>query len=153
MYKKILLPTDGSVNAEKAGKHALWIANTSNAEIVVLYVYELYSPRIGVLPLSIVPGSNETLYEPLREEGKKFVKSFKEKLETLEEEEGYKNIKITAVIEEGRPYNVILNMIESEEFDLVVMGASGRHGLDRYTLGSVTERVVREAKKPVLVIP
>jgi nucleotide-binding universal stress UspA family protein len=153
MYKKILLPTDGSLNAEKAGKHALWLANTSNAEIVVLYVYELYSPRIGVLPLSIVPGSNETLYEPLKEEGKKYAYEFKEKLEALEAEEDYKNIKITAVVEEGRPYNAILNMIESENFDLVVMGASGKHGLDRYTLGSVTERVVRETKKPVLVIP
>ncbi len=33
------------------------------------------------------------------------------------------------------------------------MGASGRHGLDRFVLGSVTERVVREAKKPVMVTP
>lgn len=153
MYKKILLTTDGSLNAEKAGKHALWIANINNAEIVVLYVYELYSSQIGVLPLSIVPGSNERLYEPLKEEGIKFTNEFKEKLEICKEEQGYKNIKITAIIKEGRPYNVILDMVESEDYDLIVMGASGKHGLDRYTLGSVTESIIRDTKKPVFVIP
>ena len=41
-----------------------------------------------------------------------------------------------------------------DKFDLVVMGASGRHSaLDRIALGSVTERVIREAQVPVIIIP
>ncbi len=41
-----------------------------------------------------------------------------------------------------------------EDYDLLVMGASGRHStIDRIALGSVTERVIRESKIPVMVIP
>ena len=46
----------------------------------------------------------------------------------------------------------ILRTIKKENIDLVVIGASGRHGLDRFLLGSVTERVVREANCSVLVV-
>ena len=52
MYKKILLPTDGSENAENAGKHALWLANVSGAEIVVLNVFELYYPKFEFLSIT-----------------------------------------------------------------------------------------------------
>ena len=54
---------------------------------------------------------------------------------------------------EGKPSNEIVNVLDKEDIDLVVMGASGRHGLDRFVIGSVTERVVRNARKPVMVIP
>jgi nucleotide-binding universal stress UspA family protein len=152
MYKKILLPTDGSKNAEKAGKHALWLANVSGAEIVVLNIFELYYPRVAVLPLSMTPGDNEKLFEPLMEEGKALTDDFIARLENSRKESNYKNIKLTGMVKEGRPHQEILKTIKDEKIDLVVMGASGRHGLDRITLGSVTERVVRTAESPVLVI-
>ena len=50
MYNKILLPTDGSINAEKAGKHALWIADESNAEIVALNVIDVNYLQPSYLP-------------------------------------------------------------------------------------------------------
>ena len=65
-----------------------------------------------------------------------------------------KNIHITSVIKEGKAYIEILNAMNEDNIDLVVMGSSGRHSaLDRFTLGSVTERVIREARIPVIVIP
>ena len=152
MYKKILLPTDGSKNAEKAGKHALWLANVSGADIIVLNVFELYYPRVAVLPLSMTPGDNEKLFEPLMEEGKALTNNFIKRLEKTREESNFNKTKIDCMVKEGRPHEVILNTIKDENIDLVVMGASGRHGLDRITLGSVTERVVRTATSPVLVI-
>ena len=153
MYHKILFPTDGSKNAEKAGRHALWIARASNADILILNIYELYSPRMAALPLNIVPASNESSYEPLMEEANNIVEEFKANLERIEHEDVYKEIKISTAVKEGKPYHEILKTIEEEGIDLVVMGASGRHGIDRITLGSVTEKVVRESKKPVMVIP
>jgi nucleotide-binding universal stress UspA family protein len=153
MYKKILLTTDGSENAERAGKHALWIANTDDADIVILNVFELYSPSMAVLPLSTLPGSNEDLYEPLKDEGEKIAEGFRLKLESINAAEDFKDIKISTLVKEGKAYHEILQTIDDEDIDLVVMGASGRHGLDRITLGSVTERVVRESAVPVMVIP
>ncbi|HEY0196098.1 MAG TPA: universal stress protein, partial [Methanobacterium sp.] len=43
MYHKILLPTDGSKFAEKAAKHAIWIASQSNADIIAINVVDTSS--------------------------------------------------------------------------------------------------------------
>ena len=148
MFKKILLPTDGSKNAERAGAQAIELANLSNADIVVLYVVEtnlIESPRLVNYRVS--------LFDELREEGKKVVEDFKERLEESQCKGVCKNANLISMVKEGRPYDVILETINKENIDLTVMGASGRHGLDRFLLGSVTERVVRESKRPVLVVP
>lgn len=147
MYKKILLPTDGSDNAKRAGKHAIWIADASGADIIVLNVVEQYYPQISALP-----NFRESLYDELRDEGEKAVQTFREDLEISQCEGICKNIELTTKIREGKPYFEILRSIEEENVDLLVMGASGRHGLDRFVLGSVTERVLREAQVPVLVV-
>lgn len=149
MYSTILLPTDGSESAEKAGKHALWIAGKSGAEILVLNIFELYSPSVAALPISAVPGSNADMYLPLKEEAEKIVEDFKTRLLNHNAQE----VVINTIVREGRPHVGILKTIQELDVDLTVMGASGRHGLDRITLGSVTERVVRESKTPVMVIP
>jgi nucleotide-binding universal stress UspA family protein len=50
VYHRILLPTDGSENAKRAGKHTIWIADASGADIIVLNVIEPYYPQISALP-------------------------------------------------------------------------------------------------------
>lgn len=86
----------------------------------------------------------------MREEGKKIINDFENELEKNQ----CKNVHITQLVKEGKSYIEILKTMDEENVDLVVMGASGRHStLDRFTLGSVTERVIREARVPVMVIP
>lgn len=147
MYNRILLPTDGSENAKRAGKHAIWISNLSGADIIVLNVIEPYYPQISSLP-----NYSEIIFDELMEEGKKAVESFKRDLELSQCNGICKNIKLTTQIKEGKAFVEIVEAIKKEQIDLVVMGSSGRHGLDRLMLGSVTERVVREAICPVLVV-
>ena len=147
MYHKILLPMDGSENARRAGKHAIWIADASDADIIVLNVIEPYYPQISALP-----NFSEVVFDELREEGKNAVESFKQDLETNQCNGICKNIRLTTKINEGKAYMEILKTIKKENIALVVIGASGRHGLDRFLLGSVTERVVREANCSVLVV-
>ena len=147
MYSRILLPTDGSENAKRAGKHAIWISDASGADIVVLNVIEPYYPQISALP-----NFSEVIFDELREEGETAVRSFKQELESNQCNGICKNIKLTTQIKEGKAFVEIIEFIKKENIDLVVMGASGRHGLDRFILGSVTERVVREAICPVLVV-
>jgi len=150
MYSKILITTDGSENAEKAANHALWIANESDAEIFVLNVFELYSPTL-VVPFSTLPGSNQDMYEPLKKEAEKTVETF---IENLRSAENFNDeTDLTMVVRDGKPYQEILKSVDEMGIDLIVMGASGRHGFDRIALGSVTERVVRAAKVPVMVVP
>ena len=148
MYQKILLPTDGSKFAEKAAKHAIWIAGHSNAELIALNVVDTSS-------LTGLPAEDLTIRvsEILKEEGKKSLDSISNLIEELEKEEGFETgAELTKISKEGSPADVILKMVEDENIDLIVMGTSGKHGLDRFLLGSVTEKVVRSAKVPVLAV-
>ena len=154
MYNKILLPTDGSENSKRANKHALWIADKSDADIVVLYVIDPHFPEVAtILPLSTLPTPDEQFYEEIRKEGNQIIDDFKQELEDIKSKGTCKNVNLKTLIKEGKPSNEIIKVLKEENIDLVVMGASGRHGLDRFMLGSVTERVVREAETPVMVTP
>jgi nucleotide-binding universal stress UspA family protein len=154
MYKKILLAIDGSENSKRAAEHAINLADISKGDITVLFVIEPNYPRLPVLPISTLPTPDENYYEELREEGNKIIKEFEEELEKNQCKGKCQNINFHTMIREGKAYIEILETLKEENFDLVVLGASGRHStLDRLVLGSVTERVIREARVPVMVIP
>jgi len=142
MYSKILLPTDGSKQANKAAEHAIWIARESGAEIIALTVMET-SSLVGLPADDLII----RLREMLEEEASRSLEAVKK----LVEESGA-DIKLTVRTDEGSPAEAILRTVEKEEVDLVVMGTSGKHGLDRFLLGSVAEKVVRSAGCPVLVV-
>ena len=59
---------------------------------------------------------------------------------------------IEGMVSQGSPHRAILDYIEDQDIDLVVMGTHGRTGLDRYLLGSVTEKVVRLSDAPVMTV-
>ena len=148
MYHKILLPTDGSKYAEKAAKHAIWIAGHSNAELIALNVVDT-SSLVGL------PAEDLTIRvsEILKDEGQKSLDNISKLIEELEKNEEFKTgVKLIKESKEGPPADVILKTAEDENIDLIVMGTSGKHGLDRFLLGSVTEKVVRSAKVPVLAV-
>ena len=147
MYQKILLPTDGSKFAESAAKHAIWIASRSGAEIIVLNVIET-SSLVGLPAEDLIV----KIKEMLKEEGRRSLERISEMISESEKESKIEDIKITLKTEEGSPADSILKTIDNENIDLVVMGTSGKHGLDRFLLGSVTEKVVRSSKCPVLAV-
>jgi nucleotide-binding universal stress UspA family protein len=154
MYKKILLPIDGSENSKRAAVHAINIASDNDGHITVLFVVEPPNPGLEALPIATLPTPDENYYIELREEGKKIIQEFMNMLEEKKYKNNYKNVHITSLIGEGKAFIEILEAIDEENIDLVIMGASGRHStLDRLTLGSVTESVIRGSPVPVLVIP
>ncbi len=154
MYKNILLPIDGSENSKRAAAHAIDIADTYDSDITVLFVVEPYYPKYPVLPIATLPGPDDDYFEEVRNEGVQIIKDFKKDLEENQCKGKCKNIQLKTLVKEGKDYIDILKTINEENTDLVVMGASGRHStLERITLGSVTERVIRESRVPVLVVP
>ena len=153
MYKKILLPIDGSDNSNRAAEHAINIVDINNGDITVLFVVEPYYPRQPLL-ISALPTPGENYYNEIEDEGEQIITDFKKKLEEKQCQGKCKNIHITSIIKEGKAYIEILKAIYEEKVDLVILGASGRHStVDRFMLGSVTERVISEARVPVMVIP
>ena len=139
MYKKILVPTDGSEFAKKAQKHALFLASVSGAEIIAVSVTE--NNFVNGLPLDDeVYQLNQILKQRSEENLKEFDELNKD------------DLKITHVIREGSPAKVILEVAGEESVDLIVMGSSGKSGFDRFIMGSVADKVVNSAKCAVLVI-
>ena len=139
MYKKILVPTDGSEFAKKAGKHALFLSKVSGAEIVAVSVTE--NNFVNGLPLD---DEIYQLNQILKERSEENLKEFDE----LNDDD----LKITHVIREGSPARVILEVAREEDIDLIVMGSSGKSGFDRFIMGSVADKVVNSAKCAVLVV-
>ena len=150
MYKKILLPTDGSKNSEKAIEHALRIAELEDSEIIILNVVD--SVYLTGLPEEDLITKSELILE---EESQKIINHVKSIIENMEEEKGFKihHVKLTPRKEEGNAADVILKLSEKEDVDLIVIASSGKHMLDRFLLGSVTEKTVRHSTVPILVIP
>lgn len=146
MYKRILLPIDGSKCAEKAAEHAISIASQYQAEIIVLSVIETHS--LAGLP---VEDFTRKVNEIFRQEGIDALERIS-KIHKKMSKEGLTPVKLTMKTEEGHPADMILQVLEEEGIDLVVMGASGKHGIEKFLLGSVAEKVVRHAKCPVLTV-
>ncbi len=140
MYKKILLPTDGSKGSENAAKHARIIAQDHSSEIYVLNVMEA-RPTSGIT------------MDILKKEGEEALQKISQIFKEIEKEEGYdKPLKKEFLMRVGYPSDEILDTALNMKVDLIVIGGSGKHRLERYIMGSVAEKVVRDAKCPVLTV-
>ncbi|WP_049986980.1 universal stress protein [Halobellus rufus] len=136
MYETILVPTDGSDQADAALDHALSLARQHDATVHLLYVADSNRDSVTTLGGEVV--------DALEQEGERIL------AETMEGLDG--TVDVVDAIETGGPVETILDYAELVEADLVVMGTHGRRGLDRYLLGSTTERVVRLSPVPVLTV-
>ena len=139
MYKKILVPTDGSEFAKKAQQHALFLAKVSGADIIAVSVTE--NNFISGLPLD---DEVYQLNQVLKERSEENLKEF--------DELNVDDLNIAHVVREGSPAKVILEVAKEEAVDLIIMGSSGKSGFDRFIMGSVADKVVNSAKCAVLVV-
>ncbi len=147
MSKKILLPTDGSKNSERAGEYAISHADVTGDDIIVLHVID--TDYLDSIPQ---PDIRNDLDKELRADGKKAVDNFKKQLEESQCNGQCQNINFKVLVKEGKPADTILKTIDEESVDQVIIGKSGKHGLERLLLGRTTDKVVKGAKVPVNVI-
>jgi nucleotide-binding universal stress UspA family protein len=140
MYKRILVPLDGSKLAELALPHAAAHAVSFGAEIVLLKV-------LGPLPEPSMtsPRVLRSAATASAELGLEYLKGVAARMQ----EEG---IVAEAATAEGKPYVEIIRFAEENEIDLIVMSTRGHSGLSRWLLGSVADRVVRGATIPLLLV-
>jgi len=144
MFRKILVPLDGSELAELALEFALRIAEPAEGELVLLSVSALrpvYAVDHGGYGTIV---SEETL-EASREELEHY-------LEKVHQEQVGSKCATRLLVLEGDEASTIVDTAVSEDVDLIVMSTHGRTGFTRWMLGSVTEKVLRVAPCPVLVV-
>lgn len=141
-YKKVMIATDGSELGKKAIEYGVEIAKLSGAELYAVYV--IASGGYSVIPPRDA-GWEKAMKEHLKTEGN-------EATSFVDEAGKDAGVETESVILEGNPADEIVKFAEEKDIDLVVLGTLGRTGINRFLLGSVAEKVVRNSKKAVLVV-
>jgi len=114
MYKKILIPTDGSECSFKASEHAALIASQNNAEIVILNVLEIHS--LAGLP---VEEFARKVNEFFKVESEEILEKTSNKIKDYIANKKLNEVKITTKTIEGSPADMIVQFVEQENIDLI----------------------------------
>lgn len=138
--QEILVPTDFSEYSKKALKYAVSVAEQFGAKITLLHVIE---------PAVTYPDAGY----PVLVESDRIMPAARAVADQICEEENCNpQLFRETLVQEGIPYQEITNTAKTLKADLIVIATHGRTGLAHVLLGSTTERVVRHAPCPVLVV-
>jgi len=136
--KKILIAHDGSKSSEKALKKAFQISETFGSSLTVLSVIpELYLTELMEM-------DRARILDTMAEETREMMEKIKAKSKHV------KSLK--TVIKQGDPAEEILKTAEKMKADVIITGSHGRHGAQRFLLGSVSSKIVDHAECDVLVV-
>lgn len=143
MYRKILVPLDGSELAEKALTHAEEVARGSQARLTLIRCPLEADPVALQAALTKGPCHHEEVREMSRKQAHEYLDAVAARLPDLVDE-----VKTPY----GNPAENILDAAAHGKFDLIVISSHGRSGVNRFVFGSVADKVVRHAPCPVLVV-
>ncbi|QEA32174.1 universal stress protein [Secundilactobacillus malefermentans] len=139
-YKNILVPVDGSYEAELAFKKAVAVANRNDASLHLVHV-------VDTRAFQNISSFDTTMVEQVTDTAKKTLDKYIEEAKT----NGIDNVDYS--IEYGAPKSIIANDIPKDlDIDLIMIGATGLNAVERLLIGSVTEYVTRTAICDVLVV-
>jgi nucleotide-binding universal stress UspA family protein len=141
MFKKILIPLDGSELAECSLKVVKTMAEPKDCELVLLRVAAHQFSTFYLDDPEIVRG----LLEADRTECLSYLQSVSSDLQKL----GYA---AKTIVRDGLAPQIILETAEAEGADLIAMSTHGRTGMSRWLIGSVADKVVHGSKAPVLLV-
>jgi nucleotide-binding universal stress UspA family protein len=137
MLDRILVPTDGTDVARTAAESAIALADRFDAEVHAIYVLEQRERPLA-------PDGH-------REDHRKEAEAIVDEIVDRAANAGVRAH--SAVVDDPDPiHRVILEYAEVNDIDCIVMGTHGRTGLDRYVIGSVTERTLRRSPVPVVTV-
>ncbi len=142
--KKIILATDFSDTSREAGYHALLLAKTYKAELMVLHVLDINAWSFPSYYFFTVEGFDRLAesQEQVRQQGKDALKKLADSLD----------LDVETIFTEGDPGHEIVRVAEERKADLIVLGTHGYRGWKRFTIGSVAEFVGRHAPCAVFTI-
>lgn len=136
--KRILVAHDGSSISEKALKKALEIGEKFNSHVTVISIVpELYLTELTEM-------DRMRILETLTAETEKMMEKLKTKTR--------KTRPIKTVVRQGDPAEEVIDAAKKMKADVIITGSHGRHGAQRFLLGSVSSKIVDHAECSVLVV-
>jgi len=136
-YKSILVPFDGSEFSRKALNRACKLSKIDGGNITVLYVIPRYEEMIEFFRTDSIKQSLFAEAEKIMDEAKKIALPY--------------GVSIAAMVQEGHAADKIVEISDKLKNDLIIIGTYGWKGVNKAIMGSTTERVIINAKRPVLV--
>ena len=146
MFKKILIPTDGSPLSAQAANKGVCFARQIGAEVVALYVTQPFAATVGFDGMAAAYAITDEDYEKTaNEQAQKYIQQVLDRADTA-------GVKATGkVVSNFNVADGIVQAAKENGCDLIFIGSHGRSGLSRLLLGSVTVKVLGLAKTATLV--
>ncbi len=138
--KNILCPIDHSDCSKEALKYAVSFAMKDNSKLYLLHVIDIRSFDEGIDKMTPQIPDDET------------IKQLKTKLLECIPEEIRDDMNVEALVVQGIPFVEIISTTKENDIDMIVIGSHGRTGIVHMMMGSVSEKVVRKAPCPVLIV-
>jgi len=142
MFKKILYPTDFSDVSRKAIDYIEQLREGGSETVIVLHVID----QRGMQAVAQYNSANSIDIE------QRIMEDAKQEMEVIENELKKSGFKVKSMIQIGIPLREILKVEEEEDVSVIVIGSHGKSNLEEIFLGSVSEKVSRKCKNPVLII-
>jgi len=145
--RRIVVPLDGSTLSEQAVAPAVALARATGAELVFTEIVRIptYGMEMGGLGYRSVHYAEAFSTELQEEEAARYLAAFVENAETA-------GLKAQAKVRTGNPSIQIVDEATAPG-SVIVMATHGAGGIKRWMIGSVTDKAIRSAHRPVLVIP
>lgn len=138
--KRIIVPIDFSEHSEYALKTAAKLAKKNDTEILALHMLELSDAML----------TQTDAFQ--HEKAAYFLKLAQQRFENFLEKDYLNGIKVTPIVKHFKVFSEVNDVAKDNDADLIVMGSHGVSGVKEFFVGSNTERVVRNAEVPVLVV-
>ena len=142
MYRRILVPLDGSELAETVLPYAKELAERLDVDVIILHVYRQRH------------GEHEPMHRAYVERASGKVRR---QMRSIQPIEGTQPIvayeQVRGIFTLGRPAEEILRYADNHGIDLILMATHGRSGVQRWAMGSIATKVLRVSKVPVLLVP
>ena len=146
MFKKILIPTDGSTLSAQAANKGVAFARQIGAEIVALHVTQPFAATVGFDGMAAAYAITDEDYEKTAApQSSKYIQAVLDRAETAGVKASSRSVSNFNVAD------AVANTAAEEGCDLIFIGSHGRSGLSRLLLGSVTAKVLNLAPCAVLV--
>lgn len=136
-FQNILVGYDGSVQAEKAAHVAFAMAKAMDCKVLLFAVARPPEPAASVELEAVLDNAKE---------------HYEEAFQKLTREAAESNIDVQTDIAIGHPAEQIIHKAETIKADLVILGRRGMSRFEKWILGSISERVLRYAHCPVMVV-